>query len=87
MPKNKPIEKKIDPLYRASTIDVMMVVWVEALRSKVPLSITSCIKDFYNYFNLSEDDYPLDTANVIYQRMRNLLNEWERNNECNSQPL
>ena len=77
MAKLKPIENDIEALYRLSTLDVMMLMWVEALRSKIPLSIEKCILDFFNHYDIQEEDYPLDSARVIYSRNKQLLNDWE----------
>ena len=80
MSSKKPFEYKMEVIYSKKTVDVMMIAWVTALQSKMPLNTIKCIKDFFNYFNINEDDYSLDSAAVICNTMRKALDEWDNNN-------
>lgn len=81
MSKRKPFEYKIEEIYNKSTVDVMMVTWVEAVQSKIPINTRKCIRDFYNHFHIAEDDYSMDSAYVTYSDMKKALDSWDRVNK------
>lgn len=71
MPKEKPYEGRIDNFYKKKTIDIMMFSWVNCLGRNLPaVSQTKAIENFLAYMGLSEDDYPLDSAKVIYSQIK-----------------
>ena len=71
MPKEKPFEANIEKFYKNKTIDVMMFAWVSCLEKNLPaVSQTKAIENFLAYMGLSEDDYPLDSAKVIYSKIK-----------------
>jgi hypothetical protein len=78
MSKLKPIDGKIPAFYRLQAIDLAVFFWVEAKRKyavdwEFKFNINQAIVDFQQTFELSEDELPLDSAVVKYQRAKNLL--------------
>lgn len=71
MPKEKPYEGRIENFYKKKTIDIMMFAWVSCLEKNLPaVSQTKAIENFLAYMGLSEDDYPFDSAKVIYSQIK-----------------
>jgi hypothetical protein len=71
MPKEKPYECRIENFYKKKTIDIMMFAWVSCLEKNLPaVSQAKAIENFLAYMRLSEDDYPFDSAKVIYSQIK-----------------
>ena len=71
MPKEKPFEVNIEKFYKCKSIDIMMFAWVSCLEKNLPgVNQTKAIENFLAWMGLSEDDYPLDSAKVIYSKMK-----------------
>ena len=86
MSNKKPFEYKIAEIYSRKTVDVMMVAWVEALRSKTSISVSAGIRDYFNYFQINEDDYSFDSARTIYTGLKKALDEWDEDNKFKKRP-
>jgi len=82
----KPFEYKIAEIYSRKTVDVLMVAWVEAIKSKIPITTTAAIKDFFNYFQINEEDYSFDSARCVYTGLKKALDEWEEENKDKRRP-
>lgn len=66
----------IKKFYKRGLIDAMMFGYVNALRFNIPsASIENAIKNFQKHHNLDEDNFNVDSAKVIYNRMQNEYNE------------
>lgn len=70
MGKVKPIEDRIPWIYRKKTIDQMLFSYVTGVRdAHGRITIEQAILMFMEKYNLSEDDFPVESAMVSYQRM------------------
>lgn len=73
MPAEKKCMNAIQPLYKLQYIDNAMYNFVEAIRYVLPgFSIEDCLKKFQEYYRFSEDDFNIDSAKVIYQRIKKI---------------
>lgn len=71
MAKEKPFEAKIDAFYKKNTIDMMMFGWVMAITKILPaVRQKQAICMFLEYMGLSEDDYPLRSAEQTIRRIK-----------------
>jgi len=71
MPKIKPYERKIPAFYRKSILDVMMFAHVTAIMNNTDMTIRDAIEDFMTLYGINYDDYPIDSALVSYNHIRN----------------
>lgn len=71
MPKIKPYERKIPAFYRKSILDVMMFSHVTAIMNNTDMTIRDAVEDFMNLYGINYDDYPIDSALVSYNHIRN----------------
>lgn len=79
MPKEKKIERDIHKLYRANAIDLMMFGYVNGVRAALhTVSVHKALEMFMSEFALDEDDYSIETAHVLYNRMNNQLKETKK---------
>lgn len=63
MPKEKPIERSINSFYKKRAIDLLMYGFVQGFVTALPnVSIKQAVCVFLKVYNLSEDDYPYETA-------------------------
>jgi hypothetical protein len=70
MSKEKPFENKIQAFYKKNAIDLVMFGYVLGMRRGLPaVNINKSIELFLDEFGLSEDDYPLRSAIVTYERI------------------
>ena len=70
MPRVKPYMKKIPAFYRKQAIDIMLFAHVTALQ-QYQMPIIDAIQNFRDTYDLTEDDYPMESARVTYTNMRN----------------
>lgn len=71
MTKQKPIIQSIPSLYKRSAEDLIMYGYVLGMQKGIPTASTQkCIDMFMKEFNLSEEDYPRDSACVTFRRVR-----------------
>ena len=70
MPRSKPYAGKIPAFYRKQTIDILMFAHVTALK-QYQMPIADAILNFRDIYGLTEDDYPMESARVIYSQMHN----------------
>ena len=76
MSKEKPFENKIPAFYKKNAIDIAMFGWVLGMRRGLPAVKTNkSIELFLHEFKLSEDDYPLRSALVTYERIQKEFND------------
>lgn len=71
MPKDKPYLKKIPNFYRKTALDIMMFAHVNAIMNNTNMTIENAIYDFMNLYGISVDDFPIDSAKVSYNKIRN----------------
>lgn len=71
MPKVKPYERRIPAFYRKSAIDLMMFAHVTAIMNNTDMTIRDAIEDFMTLYGINYDDYPIDSALVSYNHIRN----------------
>ena len=79
MPRVKPYMKKIPAFYRKQAIDIMLFAHVTALE-QYQMPITDAILNFRETYDLTEDDYPMESAQVTYTNMKNAF-LWRRIDE------
>lgn len=66
---------KIEKFYWLSTVDSCMFGWVEGIKSVFPnLTLEQAIEGFKEHWNLSEDDYSLDSAKATYAKIKRIVN-------------
>jgi hypothetical protein len=71
MSKEKPFEGKISSFYKKNCIDVMMFGWVAGTTEVLPaVSVNQAIEMFKKWVDLSEDDYPTNSAKITYSRIK-----------------
>lgn len=71
MAKEKPYEKKINAFYKKNSIDLMMFSWVTAVTKILPaVTRSQAIDMFMAWIELSEDDYPMNSAKITYSRIK-----------------
>lgn len=69
--RKKPFTSDICRIYKSQAEDLLLFAWVTGIQRVAPgAKIKSCILLFMEHFNLSEDQYPLDTAEVAYHTMK-----------------
>lgn len=74
MSKEKDCLKEINRLYKASYMDAAMFNFIEGIRFVLPnFSVDDCLKKFAMKYDLSEDEYNLDSARVTYHRMKKIF--------------
>lgn len=65
------ISISIPKIYRRSSLDMLMFGFVEGMKAALPsLTIQECLIMFQKKTNLSDDQYPLESARTIYNRMQ-----------------
>jgi hypothetical protein len=70
MSKEKPFENRIPAFYKKNAVDLMLFAYVCGMRRALPAVKTNkCVELYLNEFELSEDDYPLRSAIVTYERL------------------
>jgi hypothetical protein len=76
MPKEKNVIEAVNSLYKIQALDMAMFGYVLGMRTSLPsVSIDRCIISFMQEFNLSEDDYPKDSANCQFYRFYEMMRE------------
>lgn len=61
---------KLESILMRFAQDALLVGWVEGQKSAFPsCSIDNAIESFMNEYKLGEDDYPLETARMVYYRI------------------
>ncbi len=76
MSKEKPFENKIPAFYKKNAIDIGMFFYVMGMRRGLPaVKTTKCVELFLNELKLGEDDYPLRSALVTYERIQKEFND------------
>ena len=75
MSKQKPIAEGIPALYKSSAEDLLLLGFVMGFQRAVPAATQqNAIFAFMKAFNVSEDDWPFESALISYQRTRRKLN-------------
>jgi hypothetical protein len=69
MPKEKKFERNIPAFYRKNAVDIMLYTHVTVM-IRDGMTIRKGIYDFLDFYNISPDDYDIDTAMVTYHNMR-----------------
>jgi len=69
MPKNKEYINKIPAFYRRDTLDILLFAHVTAMRERRGMTIRAAIYDFFELYGFNEDDYPIESALVTYNRI------------------
>lgn len=60
----------IPKIYKRNTTDLLLFGYVSGIKTAMPsMTVRDCIKLFQDEFNLTEDDYPLETARFYYYSM------------------
>lgn len=80
MPKQKGLYIDLPRLLVRETIDKLMLGYVLGYRNISPirvLQVTKGIKSFMEDMQLTEEDYPLDSAIVTFYRMLNEYNSFK----------
>jgi hypothetical protein len=88
MPKDKGMYVNLPKLLKRQAIDLIMLGYVMGYRhvSSIPvLQIRKGIQLFMSDMNLSEDDYPLESAVVTYYRMLKEYNKFNFNDNSNKE--
>ena len=68
---NNRIMVDIPKLYKRTALDLIMYGYVRGLRKALPsMTIEKCLILFQKENCLSEDQYPIRSARVVYQRMQ-----------------
>jgi len=78
MPKEKELYLCVPRLLRKETLDRLMLGYVLGYRNISPiriLQVRAAIKQFIDDFELTEDDFPLDSAVVRFYNLYSDLNE------------
>ena len=71
MPKEKPIEGSIKNFYKKRAIDLCMYGYVQGFTDALPaVTIREAVCFWMRKYNISEDDYPMDTAVSNYSRIK-----------------
>jgi len=71
MSKEKPFEHKIAAFYKKCSIDMMMFGCVMGITEVLPaVNIDRAIEIFKKWMDLSEDDYPTNSARITYSRIK-----------------
>ena len=74
MLKEKLFENRIQAFYKKNAIDLMLFAYVKGSKHALPAmdkdsATNRCVESFLKEFDLSEDDYPLRSAIVTYERI------------------
>ena len=69
MPKCKKYIDKIPAFYRRDTLDILLFAHVTAMKERGGMTIQSAIDDFFELYGFDEDDYPMESALVTYNRI------------------
>ena len=70
MPGVNKYENKIPYFYRRKTLEILLFGHVTALHEQ-GMTLEEAIKDFQKLYNIDEEEYPVESAKVIYNRVRN----------------
>lgn len=72
MPQEKPIEKSIPSFYKKSALDLCMYAYVQGVMDFLPgMKTREVIKYFMKQYNLTEEDYPIETAVKNFSKIKN----------------
>lgn len=64
------LESKIPKFYKRPALNLLMYGYVSGARSALhTISVKTAIDMFMDDYNISPDDYNIDSAQVIYSRM------------------
>ena len=62
----------VPKLYRKTALDMIMFGFINGMKKALPsMTVKDCILMFQKENDLSEDEFPLHSARVTYQRMQN----------------
>lgn len=82
MSKEKKIEKELHILFKIKSIDSMLYASVRSLLNILPsATVEQAILNFMETFDLSEEDFSLKNAVVIYYRILNEIKKtglWQK---------
>lgn len=79
MGKEAEYKKAIPALYKRGHLETSLFSWVNCARYLFnTVSVDNVIMGFYKYYNISIDEYPLNTARQTYYRMLKELNDLEK---------
>lgn len=71
MPLVNKYEKKIPEFYRRRTLEILLFAHVTALVEQCDMALEPAIRNFLDLYGIDEDDYPVKSALVLYNRIRN----------------
>lgn len=68
---NEHYSVSVPKLYRRKAVDLFMFGFVEGMKSALPsLTIQECLIQFQRRTRLSDNQYPLESARTVYNRMQ-----------------
>lgn len=80
MPKRKVIDSAIPELFITNSLNMFMFSYVLGMRRALPgVTIVKAIESFMKSFNLTEDEYSLDSAKVQYNNCLNIYLKYGNN--------
>lgn len=71
MPKLRGFERNMPAFYRNKAIDFMMFAHVNAIMNNTNMTIENAIYDFMDLYGLTMEEYPIDSAKVTYNKIKN----------------
>jgi hypothetical protein len=86
MPRTKGLYTDLPKLLQRQTVDTLMLGYVIgwSKRSTFPvLQIKNGVESFMREMNITEDEYPLESAIVTYYRMLKEYNSFKKYHETN----
>lgn len=74
MSKRKGIEKEFHKLFQAKDLDQMLWSAIRNVRNVIPsASIEEACKNFQDTFNLTDEQWPIDSMKVTYHRLNETI--------------
>lgn len=82
MGKEAEFKKHIPALYKRGHLETALFSWVNCARYMfTTVSVDSAIMGFYKYYEIDEEEYPLNTARLTYYRMQKELIQIQRSDK------
>lgn len=71
MPGINKYEGKIPYFYRRRAMEILLFGHVTAMHDRAGMDLEEAIRDFMKFYGIDEEEYPVKSALVIYNRVRN----------------
>jgi len=71
MPKANKYEGRIPSFYRRQIMDILLFAHVTAMHERNNMTLEDAIMDFLDLYDVSELEYPIESALTKYNRVRN----------------